>query len=129
MKNYTVILPWAWSGDPSDEEGTYCIDVRAEDEEAAKLACATEMADSGARFFDDDEERQEYIDHLTGGWADVSTNLVPELETRCKRSNELLAWIVTFCDEHPEWMGNESPDDGAEFEWLDEARTFLRANP
>ena len=36
-----------------------------------------------------------------------------------------LAWIVEFCNEHPEWFGEDTPDDGAEYEWLANARKFL----
>ena len=36
-----------------------------------------------------------------------------------------LAWIVEFCEEHPEWFGEGNPCDGAEYEWLDSARALL----
>jgi hypothetical protein len=35
-----------------------------------------------------------------------------------------LEWIVTFADEHPDWFGAE---DGAEGEWLENARAAIRA--
>lgn len=38
---------------------------------------------------------------------------------------DALAWIVTFCAEHPEWFGDGTPDEGAEFEWLDHAHRLL----
>lgn len=36
-----------------------------------------------------------------------------------------LEWIVTFCEEHSEWFGGGKPEDGAEFEWLANARATL----
>lgn len=36
-----------------------------------------------------------------------------------------LAWIVQFCGEHPEWFGDDGPDEGAEFEWLESARLLV----
>jgi hypothetical protein len=38
---------------------------------------------------------------------------------------EALAWIVTFCSEHPEWFGEGTPDEGAEYEWLAHSRAAL----
>lgn len=41
-----------------------------------------------------------------------------------------LGWIVEFCNEHPEWFGEGSPDDGAEYEWLHNARALIaRTDP
>lgn len=39
-----------------------------------------------------------------------------------------LNWVVEFCNEHPEWFGEGTADNGAEFEWLDSARK-LTAKP
>jgi len=36
-----------------------------------------------------------------------------------------LVWIVTFCNEHPEWFGVGGPDAGAEHEWLAKANKLL----
>lgn len=72
MKNlWNVQMPWAWSGDASDEEGTYTTTVEADDEDAARRAAAIEMADSGEKEFSGAEERQRYIDSRASGWADV----------------------------------------------------------
>lgn len=80
LRRYNVMMPWAWSGDASDEEGTYSTAVWAKNEPHARLEAATEMADSGEKCFgfdddDDDEdtaaERQRYIDTRVEGWADV----------------------------------------------------------
>lgn len=37
-----------------------------------------------------------------------------------------LSWIVTFCQEHTEWFGTGTPDEGAEFEWLGNANKLLK---
>lgn len=37
-----------------------------------------------------------------------------------------LTWIVTFCQEHPEWFGKGDDTQGAEFEWLKNAKVLLR---
>jgi hypothetical protein len=36
-----------------------------------------------------------------------------------------LSWIVSFCQEHPEWFGGDDPADGAENEWLKNATKLL----
>lgn len=70
MQFFNVTMPWNVNGDP-EAEGTYTTTVRAADEDKAKRQCAEEMADSGQREFDSDSYRQDYIDALAAGWADV----------------------------------------------------------
>lgn len=72
MKNlWNVMLPWAWNCNPADEESTYSTTVEAVDEDAAKLAAATEMADSDEKEFMDDDDRAKYIRSRVAGWGDV----------------------------------------------------------
>lgn len=80
MKHYTVIMPWACSGDPTDEEGTYSDTFCAESAAEAELMCATAMADSGEKDLDGEGERQGYIDSLVAGWRDTVRDTRPELE-------------------------------------------------
>jgi len=50
-------------------------------------------------------------------------------DSQCGRDvnkyKDSLAWIVTFINEHPDWFGDGKPEDGAEFEWLANARKLL----
>lgn len=72
MKNlWNVMLPWAWNGNPNDEEGTYTTTVEGADEDEAKRRAAEEMADSGEKEFVDDEDRAKYIATRLTGWGDV----------------------------------------------------------
>ena len=68
---WNVMLPWAWNGNPWDEEGTYSTTVPGEDEAEAKLNAAIEMADSGQKTMVGDEDRQRYIESRVNGWGDV----------------------------------------------------------
>lgn len=47
------------------------------------------------------------------------------MATREQQLQESLAWIVEFCLEHSEWFGEGTADDGAEFEWLENARKLV----
>ena len=40
-----------------------------------------------------------------------------------------LEWIVEFCNDHFEWFGMDSPDDGAEHEWLETANKLTKDTP
>ena len=71
LTHFTVTLPWAFNGNPSDEEGTYRTCVWAVDEDSAIRAAAEEMAESGEKEFDDDEERAGYIASRVSGRTDV----------------------------------------------------------
>lgn len=69
---WNVILPWAWNGEPGDEEGTYATSVSGADEEEAKRNAATQMADSGEKdFLGDEDERRRYIETRVQGWGEV----------------------------------------------------------
>lgn len=59
--------------------------------------------------------------HCSREEDEADANLIaaaPELK-------ESLLWIVTFCREHVEWFGDPESDQGAEFDWLDDAETLL----
>lgn len=85
LRFFTVLLPWAWNGDADDEEGTYSTSVWAKDAESAKIAAASEMADSGSKSLDEDDDgadRQRYIDSRVEGWGettDVSNQVAYDL--------------------------------------------------
>ncbi len=64
---YNITMAWR-----AGAEGTYSESFWAADETEAKLACATEMADSGEIFFEDDAERSSYIKARMEGYADVT---------------------------------------------------------
>lgn len=55
---------------------------------------------------------------------DPIINRVRRVAAEAKELRSLLCWIVVFCQEHPEWFGEGTPDQ-AEFEWLVNAQEFL----
>jgi hypothetical protein len=72
MKNlWNVQMPWAWSGDPCDEEGTYTTVVPGANPQEAKLNAAIEMADSGEKEMSGAGQRERYIESRMHCWADV----------------------------------------------------------
>lgn len=65
---FDVTLPW----NPSDvSEGDYATSVSAENQDQAVRLVAEEMADSGAKVFDNDEEREDYIRALVDDGGEV----------------------------------------------------------
>lgn len=74
MKNmWVVMLPWAESGKPDDDESTYRTYVEADDMVTALRAVATQMANDPRKVFDSEEDREEYISSRIQGWADVAS--------------------------------------------------------
>jgi hypothetical protein len=68
---FSVLLPWAHDGDPSDEEGTYMTTVWAGSETHAIRLVAEEMADSGEKHFFDRAARRAYIKSRSECFSDV----------------------------------------------------------
>ena len=86
LKLFSVTLDW---GAPGSDEGDYANWVWAENADNAIEQIANEMANSGEKFFDTIEDKEEYVSSLVRrasphAAVDVNAHIVPEIEILLK---------------------------------------------
>jgi hypothetical protein len=72
LRHYTVLLPW----DINDkDEGDYKTTVEAKDPDEAVRIVAKEMADTGEKYFDSDDEKEDFINELADHGGEVEDTM------------------------------------------------------